>query len=52
MHFLALMVAIPAFIFFVFAVALGLDPLKAAAWGAISGMALLVIAAAILIHNG
>ena len=42
MHILLGVIAAPAFVFFVFALALGLNPVKSAAWGAILGMAALV----------
>ena len=45
-------IAVPAFVFLVFAVALGRNPTKAAAWGAILGMGVLVLTAAMIVHNG
>ena len=45
-------IGVPAFVFFVFAVALGRDPMKAAAWGAILGMAAIALVVAMVIHNG
>jgi hypothetical protein len=45
-------IAAPAFVFLVFAVALGRNPVKAAAWGAILGMGLIALTAAMMIHNG
>ena len=45
-------IAVPAFVFFVFAVALGHNAVKAAAWGAILGMALIVGMVAMIAHNG
>jgi hypothetical protein len=44
-------IAVPAFVFFVFAVALGRNAVKAAAWGAILGMGLIVAMAAMMAHN-
>lgn len=46
------LIGAPAFVFFVFAVALGRDPLRAAAWGAILGMAMIALTVAMMIHNG
>jgi hypothetical protein len=50
--FLALVGAIgaPAFVFLVFAVAFGLNPAKAAAWGAIVGMAAIVAIAVMAMY--
>jgi hypothetical protein len=45
-------IAAPAFVFFVFAVALGRNPAKAAAWGAILGMAAIVMLAIQILRNG
>ena len=45
-------IVVPAFVFLVFAVALGRNPVKAAAWGAILGIGLIALMAAMMIHNG
>jgi hypothetical protein len=46
------LIGAPAFVFFVFAVALGRDPVKAAAWGAILGMAAIVLFVVMIIRGG
>jgi hypothetical protein len=44
-------IAAPAFLFFVFAVALGRDPIRAAAWGAILGMAVIACLFAMMVSH-
>jgi hypothetical protein len=45
-------IGVPAFVFFVFAVALGRNPAKAAAWGAILGMAVIALMVGMMSHPG